>query len=137
MRLIPFGLAALLLGSCATAKPPLDVERLPRVNEPREGLTGIVPGVAARTLRAVEDDPAVAVELREMMFVATAEAVTLPGAALIELRFGSGTLRTGDGAVRPLPQGATATVAEGTSFRIVPSDDLPVIASVLVVRTKR
>jgi hypothetical protein len=134
---------AVLLALCSVATRAQDVEAQPIQGppatperlvpgEPRNAFRSLVPGLLVRTRYVAEGRPAV--EIWDLMVGPDrkSEKARLPGAAVLEVRSGRGTLRTAKST--ELRIGASQALAEGEDFSIVNSDpEAPLILRATVI----
>lgn len=105
--------------------------------EPRDAYRSFATGLLVRTRFAPADkDARYAIEIWDAMVGPgkASEKARLPGAAVVEVRSGTGVLTVG-GKPHQLRAGATASIDDGADFTLTNSDkDSPLILRVTVIR---
>jgi hypothetical protein len=109
--------------------------------EPRDAYRSFAPGLLVRTRFAApaDKDARHAMEVWDVMVGPgkASEKARLPGAAVIEVRSGTGVLRVSD-KPHELRAGATASIDDGADFTLTNSDkDAPLILRVTLIRAAR
>jgi hypothetical protein len=94
--------------------------------EPAMPFSKFADGLATRTLFQASDGVGTQVEVRDLLIGPRqkTERTSLPGAAVLEIRSGGGTIQIGD-RQQELPLGSTLTVPEKAAFTIENKSDLP------------
>lgn len=106
--------------------------------EPKDVYRTFVPGLLVRTRFAPPADKSArtAIEIWDAMVAPgkASETARLPGAAIVEVRSGTGVLSVA-GKPQELRTGATASVDDGAEFRVTSSDkDAPLMLRVTLIR---
>ena len=94
--------------------------------EPAMPFSTFADGLATRTLFRVSDGLGTHVEVRDLLVGPRqkTESTSLPGATVLEIRSGGGTIQIGDRQLE-LPLGSTLTVSEKAAFTIENKSDVP------------
>lgn len=111
--------------------PPSPGERKVTANQPSNPFLQLAPGVLTRILYQTASGAGYRVEVRDLLVGPgqhTAEA-SLPGAAVFEVRSGSGVV-TVSGKRQEMKSGSTFALAEGQTFAIENPADVPISARV-------
>jgi len=135
------GFAGIALGAPAqsasepVAGPPVTPSKLTSL-EPRDPYRSIAPGLLARTRYVAESMGPYTLEVWDLMVGPgkTSEKTRLPGAAVVEVRSGTGTLSSGGKSV-DLRIGTTAPLAEAADFALGNADkEAPLILRATLIR---
>jgi len=94
-------------------------------------------GLLTRTVFETDAPGGLRIEVRDLLVGPgqTTASVSLPGAAVFEVRLGSGKIVL-DGTARNLQTGATIAVSEGQSFVIENLEENPIAIRVHLIRAK-
>jgi len=142
-----FLLFCLLLSSgCGTSQKPEKTPLLPEAGpeernfSPDQSKSPYVEagkGLLTRTVFETDAPGDLHVEVRDLLVGPgqTTASVTLPGAAIFEVRLGSGTIVVNDKA-RQIQTGATMAVSEGESFVIENKGENPIAIRVHFIHAK-
>jgi hypothetical protein len=117
------------------AGTPVTPPRLTSV-EPRDPYRSIAPGLLARTRYVADRTGPYTLEVWDLMVGPgkTSEKARLPGAAVVEVRSGTGILSSGGKSV-DLRLGATAPLAEAADFSLGNTDkEAPLILRATLIR---
>jgi mannose-6-phosphate isomerase-like protein (cupin superfamily) len=143
-RLTGLFLSVLAQGGCKQTqqaeKTPLLPEAGPNEQQlspyqPQNPYTELGKGILTRTVFETDAGSGLRVEVRDLLVGPgqSSASVSLPGAAVFEVRLGSGTLAVG-GASQELRTGSTLHVAEGQAFVINNKAETPIAIRVYLVR---
>jgi hypothetical protein len=148
-RMTPLVCIILLLSAASCSRRPTDkridikTSLLPEIASDDKAFSGYQPAnayaatgnvVIARTVFQTDAAPGTHIDVRDWKLPAGKQttAITLPGAAFIEVRSGSGTLQAG-GQNRELPLGAIVPVSQDQSFTVTNSGQFTLAMRVYVV----
>jgi hypothetical protein len=92
--------------------------------QPTNPYTQVAPGLFSRTVYKCEGPPGYLVEVRDLSVapMKQAENISLPGAAFVEVRYGTGVFATGEKR-QELNVGSTFSVSQGQSFALETTSD--------------
>jgi hypothetical protein len=125
-------------GDTGPLPPPPPQEQMKLADyQPQQGYTQVSPGLSTRTVFVVEPtakDP-YHVEIQDLIVAPGKEAVSVPlqGAAVLEVRTGSGTATVGQKS-QELGGGSTFSVAEGEPLTLAAKGDGPLNLRAYVVK---
>ncbi len=102
--------------------------------QPRQPYSQLNPGIMTRTLFEVATSNGYRVEVRDVLVGPRqrTERVSLPGAAVFEIRSGGGIL-TVNGKRQELSPGSTLSLSEGQAFSIENNSDAPITIRVYLI----
>lgn len=105
--------------------------------EPAMPFSKFANGLATRTLFQVSDGAGTQVEVRDLLIGPRqkTESTSLPGAAVLEIRSGEGTIRI-DERLLELTPGSTHSVPEKAAFVIENKSDLPMTIRAFLFRAE-
>ena len=105
--------------------------------QPKNPYTALASGIATRTLFEAASGKGYQVEVRDLLVGPErhTESVSLPGAAVFEVRSGSGVMKVG-GNERELKLGSTFALSEGQAFTIENKSDSPLAMRVHLFRAE-
>ncbi len=105
--------------------------------QPKNPYTQISPTLLSRTILQTDGPPGIAIEFRDLYVPSGkgAENITLPGAAILEVRYGQGKMTTLNKSL-DIGGGQTWAVPQGDSFSLASEGDTPLIvrARIFVAR---
>jgi len=125
-------------GSATGPLPPPSPEQMKVSDyEPQKPFVQVSPGLATRSVFVVEPtakDP-YHVDVQDILVAPGKEAVSVPlqGAAIVEVRTGTGTATIGQKS-QELGTGATFSVAEGEALKIAAKGDGPITLRAYVIK---
>jgi quercetin dioxygenase-like cupin family protein len=117
--------------------PPPPPDTKPADYEPLLPFKEIAPNVLARTFYSSDEDAQYVVEARELAIPPgkAAQNLTMPGAAIFQVREGAAMVRVGD-STQSLGPGSALAVAQGASVTVENKSEEPLLFRVHVVRAK-
>jgi len=106
--------------------------------EPRNAYAEVTKGLLSRTVFEAAGPPGTRIEIRDLLVGPgqNTESVSLPGAAALDVRSGSGTIVRG-GQSQEFRTGATLGISEGESFVIQNKADIPIMVRVNLLRIEK
>jgi len=144
---VVFLLFSLLLSSgCGTSQENEKTPLLPEAgadernfspDQPKSPYVEAAKGLLTRTVFETDAPGDLHIEVRDLLVGPgqTTASVSLPGAAVFEVRLGSGTVIV-NGKAREIQTGATMAVSEGESFVIENKGENPIAIRVHLIRAK-
>ena len=105
--------------------------------EPSMPFSKLAVGLATRTIFRASDGVGTQVEVRDLLTgpQQKTESTSLPGAAVLEIRSGAGTIQIGD-KQQELSLGSTLTVPERAAFTIENKSDVPMTVRAFLFRAE-
>jgi mannose-6-phosphate isomerase-like protein (cupin superfamily) len=105
--------------------------------EPAKPFSKFADGLATRTLFQASDGAGTQVEVRDLLIGPgqKTESTSLPGAAVLEIRSGGGTIQIGE-KQQELTSGATLSVPEKAAFTIENKSDVPMTIRVFLFKVE-
>jgi hypothetical protein len=136
----------LMVAGCKRQAPEQKTRLLPEVPANNKNFSRYRPAnpfspagdnLFTRTVFAADGPPGYRLEVRELIVTAhkRTEAISLPGGALFEVRYGSGALDEG-GKRREIKAGSTFLITEGETVTMENTSELPLVARVYLVKAR-
>jgi mannose-6-phosphate isomerase-like protein (cupin superfamily) len=140
-------LCLLLAGGCEDDQSPEKTPLLPEAGPNEKNFSPyqaqnpyaeITKGLLARTVFEAAGPPGTRVEIRDLLVGPgqSTESATMPGAAVFDVRSGSGTIVHG-GQTQEFKTGTTFGISEGESFVIQNKAEIPVTIRVNLLRIEK